>query len=1516
MLKTYDNSGNETTDLKNHLLQSGTIETQSIITAEWNLNTIDNIDEIGNYRYRPNDNASNFYTLPSTFIKETSYSATADYYGATDADIVIDGGFDQDENALFIKQPNLKNKFYYSLEDCFNRFRPRSGINKAMFAGAKNTKFGHFLTENLAQRPRYYVANKNDIFKYWTSYRTEVVNNIEVIRGYSKTSSGGSNGYYIEDAVPFVIYKNSIACNRIIIKMQTHVGEATSPATLNDPFTGDASIPKNWTVDVLDSSNNWSTAITLNSYTIRKDGYVELVYGTVIPTNYQEIFVHAGSYSDVGSLPSESINGYSYLVGTTYYIWSDSISSYDAFSAVPAWQTTESVIERVKPYVTNFVAAAGVTNPYTTIKGIRVAVQTMKKQNIPFDLIEISPRLAADLTDKTIGYSIDKKAGDLGTTGIPSGDILASTGSLSIFDYDQAFDKGNANSIIKDISFKNLQFKFYQKILNVSGFDYVIPLKTMYVDGFPQASYAERTIEVSLRDLFFYFESTTCPPLFLRGKSLKYIICLLMDAIGFSNYDFKYITNERDIIIPNFYVGPDKSLAEVLQDLARSTQTSIFFDENNNLVVLSKKYMMPESSSIRSTDVVLSGSIDQIQENIYDNKKNPNVQMANIIELEAESHEIYNAGKIVFSNKYIQKNVEDLDQVGRLDYEKTYKYQPVLLWELSSSNSNNNLEKSSSDSGAYTLSAIPLNTNLSDIVPFISNGVIKNNTINIGEMVYWLNNYSGYLMANGEIIRYDAKEYTVAGIQGTVWISSESDREYYFSKVPYGGQMKPTGNIRIHTEVAYDVDGNISEIVRHGRGQFGTSIVSHSAGLDTSWQTNIAGAAMDFDYLIGKKLFSSAGTLYNPGISTIVTNSVSSEINLPAGKGLEMSSMGLTSFYEDSNTYVKINGIIGNYLSSSYVSNIEYKTSTQDIMGAVQSSALVFTGTKVYDRATPLNFISYSYKTLGKVPNKVGTRIRIMGQQTTNKNMSQMPFGEMTYVASQQLETANQSEVLNISGASGGIAVHVNPKNNAGYYFEIAALSSYTAPNDSNVWFYKLTRKGYPSFVSDTDFVAINDPDNPNVLVSTTNGGIWDDVRVRTSNATVLENAISIGDRIVVKTSTAYQNGYFKVTDKGSATTPWKLERDELAIPKVLFQAKSDILVDYSTLVGSSKISPAIDVPIYDLRVETINGDNGTLVFYLYINDTLVGIATDKDTDSQNRTSSTIALFGRGTSKCMFEHVYGIYEDKVLKDVPKVYGLGEITTSNYFKKYRINESMILNYLANIKSTGPQSGIFYDEFGTILRECAYFNIRYDKAYPALLAKVANTFNPYIGYYVSNFTPTPYGAEFMLFNTTDAPLIMNSSTGNYLRINGISFTAESNEELSVDEYFDLANDYSQYSSSSLPKNTSNVQNDLSLIKNSRNTYGKKEFSVEAPYIQGRDMAYEMMGWMIQKIKKPKLAISAEVFGLPILQLGDIVEIDYQSNNNIDIPRSSRFVVYCINHSANESDISHKIYLSEVS
>jgi hypothetical protein len=117
--------------LKNHLETSSTIKSQSAIIAEWNMNLAENIFAVGNYRYRPNDpTIPKYQTLINTFDE---YDEGYFYTAATDADAVVDGGLDNQDIPTLFRSKKEKENILYSLEECFNRFRPRSGINKTRF---------------------------------------------------------------------------------------------------------------------------------------------------------------------------------------------------------------------------------------------------------------------------------------------------------------------------------------------------------------------------------------------------------------------------------------------------------------------------------------------------------------------------------------------------------------------------------------------------------------------------------------------------------------------------------------------------------------------------------------------------------------------------------------------------------------------------------------------------------------------------------------------------------------------------------------------------------------------------------------------------------------------------------------------------------------------------------------------------------------------------------------------------------------------------------------------------------------------------------------------------------------------------------------------------------------------------------------------------------------------------------------------------------------------------------------
>jgi hypothetical protein len=227
-------------------------------------------------------------------------------------------------------------------------------------------------------------------------------------------------------------------------------------------------------------------------------------------------------------------------------------------------------------------------------------------------------------------------------------------------------------------------------------------------------------------------------------------------------------------------------------------------------------------------------------------------------------------------------------------------------------------------------------------------------------------------------------------------------------------------------------------------------------------------------------------------------------------------------------------------------------------------------------------------------------------------------------------------------------------------------------------------------------------------------------------------------------------------------------------------------------------------------------------------------------------------------------------------------------------------------------------MYFEEFGTIMREMSHFKVRYDKAYPALYSQILPTFNKIKGYVVSGYTPDAYGAEFLVFNASDTTLVLDDQSQNYLKISGITFTGESNNELTVDEYF------SERAKSSDPVYANNeivspnkADLDYNNIKKSRSAYGRKEFNITTPFIQSEAAAKELLGWISSKVMRTKKSVGIRIFSNPMIQLGDIVSIDYQSKDGVDQINSSdsRFVVYNISYSRGISGPEMTVYLSEV-
>ena len=1521
--------------LKEHLETSSSINSRALVLAEWNMNFADNIETVGNYRYRPtaiSSDADFAFSLPqSYFDRNDEENDVKFYFGATDADVTIDGGLnDSNQPQAFISKKE-KEAQLYSLEDCFGRFRPRSGINKARFFS--NTYLG-FDNPEMFSRPRFYMGHKDDKFKYWSSYRTE----LGVERGVSKTVNGAN---FIDDAAPFVVYKEAVPANRVVVKMQTGIGTVdlgtfnTGYSTIADPFFGEENSrkPVRWKIQKL-VNDYWQDMIEFSDFYVRsdgtpviaEDGYVEISYGLIVPQEFKNSIVMAGSFSSSSILPSVAEQGDAFLVGATtssagsIYVWTG--EGYESFAAEYGWQLREDNDSGYSGVATELVSPSGfnsngqqILREIDYVGGIRVVVETMNVFDCSFDLIEISPRLVVDLTDRTKSFSITKSASDLGASGMPVGQLLASVGTLSVFDYDSSFNENNSASIVSSYSTQNLSVSFYDDIF-ANGVRHLVPIKTMYAEGFPQTSVQDRDVSIPLRDLYLRLESLDAPELFIQNVSMSYAVSTLLDSIGFSNYTFKRVEGESDPIITSFFVQPGKTVAEVLQDIAVSTQSAMFFDEYNNLVIMSKGYMMPAESQ-RETDLVLRGTVDFEKVGLLKNSRpsasasNPSASLANIVSISSVSNSVFNDGMIRYFVRHIQRSYGSLKQSSLIDKDKSWIYKPVLLWEIAATEKTKSQGDDAGAQSSYVLSAIPLSSTLSADLPQVVNGEVINNTIDFGEGVYWLSRYNGYFFSSGEVIRYDAAEYSVAGI-GNVWISSAQEYNKYFSSLPFNGKMYPTGLVRIFSEPKTEsVDGVLfaseGPVAKHGRGQFGTSVVEHSSGISTYWTNNeasttpVRGCHMDSRYLFsdtsdfdieGVYSESDGGEKIKVRDATRIVLGMSVEVVGGTGRFAPGSVVTEVFSIDSTNSFFRVSlpllrpllnpadypqdtfknvvrfsskvatevgpagvsnetarkssrtGIMKNFMSSSAITETEANTMTATQTGTIQSSALILQGNGFNEDIEPIDFITYVHKPLEDRFVHFGTRMRIVGRVSSSKD-KQVPDGGMPYFS---ITDTLSDESISVSGGSGGLAIMLNPETNVGYYFELSALSEAKTSKYSNY-----------SNVSNLMFYKIEKP---------------------------------VGSQA-------------------------------RAIPTKLWSGISQIVVDDGLFVGQSRIYAEENPSVYDLSVEYLDSP-GTRKFFLYVNNKLVATVTD---DSPLPVYSNMALFSRGTSRVMFEHIYaltGNYSQNTVENIDapisSVFGQQQITANDSFRKYAMSGAIQSTYLSGISpAEPPKYSMYFDEFGTIMREASYINAKYDRAYPALYAQISPTFNDIKGYSISGFIAGPYGAEFLVFNNTDTAINLDETTGNFLRIQGVTFTQQTQQELSVDNFLGEKSDFSKtlFSTNTTIDSANTAKNKRFEIQNSRMTYGRKEFSIEPIYIQSEDSAREMMEWMVSKTMTKKLSVGAQVFGIPTLQLGDIVTIDYSDNSGVNeiSDKDKRFVVYSSEYSRDPSGPIMNIYLSEV-
>jgi len=857
--------------------KGSTVSSKHKILAEWNHNSYYKINYIGSYPI--------YIDAKSSGSSDPTYSKT---FVATDL-----GGWDNGNlyntvsvDSTQIPKENKERKDLCSLYNVIEVDRPDPGIIYGIGSQTSTTIVEDSKTVksyNILQSPvRLYPLSNNQGFKYWNSFRyckpnssvSPAITHELIGRSGSDFTMKGNNA--------FVVYDGVLKTNKIVVKTQTVNGYA-----------------KDFTIQVLKAgSTTWSTVYFENDDTRLAAAKLKTVSGTsgsknITLTDSSGIYVgmrvvQSGSTANIPTETYVESVGVDGLVTLNKNL-TGNLSAVAGINFIDTPALSDGIVRITGKKINGTVvwslaSGAEEENALSSFKiptdgvsgldvelitGIRFSAQTMSKANATLDIIEISPRMVVDFTGYTEALSVDTTIGDA-SLGLPVGSIVSSTGSIDLFNEDNLISNKNVDSILDDLLKPNVKFT----ILNVitSGqIQKFVPVKVLYAESWDEES--NWKVSVSLEDSMRFLKDKPAPDMLLaarNGIKVSAIIKILLDNAGYNRFSFVKSKEElayeyEDIPLDFFRCRKEESVAEVLNEIAKSAQLSIFFDSFNNLVAMTKEAVANKTDLY---DYWLVGDIGELDsgdsEYLFLNDK----YTSNIESFEDTIVPPITAGEVAYDHLGMEKKPinlvkESLKKDGNIDILNTVKengysevnlnrnlsYVPHIVWQ-----------PSNTDLDAWlAVGALQKNLNASDGLSYFNTSgydaqteqdaireaydsltdTQKNDlTIFIQEdhlTSSFQRKYNGYVSIDDELVKYNGVLYKVSrrGFSTDLVIYfSEEEKLTAILKAPSGASFIPVGlivDIQMSVISSPDLSNNSYKYVvtKTGRGFDGTVIASH-----------------------------------------------------------------------------------------------------------------------------------------------------------------------------------------------------------------------------------------------------------------------------------------------------------------------------------------------------------------------------------------------------------------------------------------------------------------------------------------------------------------------------------------------------------------------------------------------------------------------------------------------------------------------------------------------------------------
>lgn len=297
------------------------------------------------------------------------------------------------------------------------------------------------------------------------------------------------------------------------------------------------------------------------------------------------------------------------------------------------------------------------------------------------------------------------------------------------------------------------------------------------------------------------------------------------------------------------------------------------------------------------------------------------------------------------------------------------------------------------------------------------------------------------------------------------------------------------------------------------------------------------------------------------------------------------------------------------------------------------------------------------------------------------------------------------------------------------------------------------------------------------------------------------------------------------------------------------------------TQIGGKGAVVAID---YDRWYDVDVVVTSTARFTVFINGSPVMNVIDNGTDIP--ISGRAGLYVRGDCVTDFEYFYmmadgGIQETDLDNSSYLDLIKGGYYSNQYYRDFvtRTRVAQKRRGKKTIKYTQWYDQRYFDEFGQQVHEYRPYTITFDK-FPVLYSSlyVSNESQIVTDEYVHN----PFGAHFVIANASRFNSIVNGE-------DTITYGADN----SVDQKIMITGRTIQQAEA-----TDYVVTDDQAIK----ARGEIAIEFSSPWIQSEAAAKALGDWIVNNWSEPCDEVSIEVFGNPLIQIGDVIAVNYPPKN----------------------------------